>query len=459
MGIEVHIQLTTNTKLMCSCNANWQNKDPNTVTCNTCLALPGSKPTLNKKAIEYGVKIASALNCKIPKNMLISRKNYFYVDLPSNFQRTQFEVSLGEKGVLEFEGKKVGISRINLEEDPGRIVYEGGDISKAHYSLIDYNRAGVPLCEIVTEPVFKNPNEVRDFLKKLTTLLEYLDVFNSKLDGTMRVDANISTGGERVELKNITSFKDIEKALTYEIQRQEKEKPKIQETRGWDSVKGKSVLLRKKETEDDYGFIIDTDLVNIEITKDILSNAKKEIPELAHEKVKRYLKEFKLDKKDAEILSQEYRLAVLFEKIAKEISPILAARWLRRELLRVLNYNKKTIHDLEIDEKHLIDLLNLVEKNQITDTNAQKILEKLIDKPFDVKEYVKKQGLKVISKEGELGKICDEVLKKNKQAIEDYKKGEEKALNFIVGQVMRETKGQAKPEVVRKILIEKIKIE
>jgi aspartyl-tRNA(Asn)/glutamyl-tRNA(Gln) amidotransferase subunit B len=316
----------------------------------------------------------------------------------------------------------------------------------------------MPLCEIVTEADLESPEEARDFLRKLISVISYLGIYDPNKN-PIKVDANISIkekGYTKVEIKNISGFKEVETALLNEVDRQKNSKKIEQETRAWDSNKGITFSLRQKEEDIDYGYIFEGDLVKVEFDKDKINKSKEEIPELAHEKIKRYLKEFKLDKKDAEVLSQEHKLALLFEKVSKEIDPILAARWLRRELLRVLNYNKKSIEDLEMDEKHLIDLLNLVEKNQITDANAKKILEKLIKKPFDVKEFVKKEGLRVIAKEDELDKICEEAIKKNKKAVEDYKKGEEKSLNFIVGQVMRLTKGQAKPDVVKKIIIDKI---
>tara|TARA_B100000315_G_scaffold260798_1_gene325412 strand:+ start:11967 stop:13370 length:1404 start_codon:yes stop_codon:yes gene_type:complete len=458
IGLECHVPLNKiKTKLFCGCSLPKETSEPNTHTCVTCLGHPGSKPVLNKEAINQSLKLSLALNFKVNNEIFFSRKNYFYPDMNKNFQITQYEIPLGINGVLKLENKEIKLKRIHLEEDPGSLVHPEG-MQKSSYVLVDYNRAGMPLCEIVTEADLESPEEARDFLRKLISVISYLGVYDPNKN-PIKVDANISIkekGYTKVEIKNISGFKEVETALLNEVDRQKNSKKVEQETRAWDSSKGITFSLRQKEEEIDYGYIFEGDLVKVEFDRDKINKSKEEIPELAHEKIKRYLKEFRLDKKDAEVLSQEHKLALLFEKVSKEIDPILAARWLRRELLRVLNYNKKSIEDLEIDEKHLIDLLNLVEKKQITDANAKKILEKLIKKPFDVKEYVKKEGLRVIAKEDELEKICEEAIKKNKKAVEDYKKGEERSLNFIVGQVMRLTKGQAKPDVVRKIIINKL---
>ncbi|MCH7769726.1 MAG: Asp-tRNA(Asn)/Glu-tRNA(Gln) amidotransferase GatCAB subunit B, partial [Bacteroidetes bacterium] len=280
----------------------------------------------------------------------------------------------------------------------------------------------------------------------------------------IRADANVSikeSGFVKTEVKNITGFKEIERAVNYEIERQKlvisEGKKLIQETRAWDYEKGISFSLRKKETEEDYGYIIDTDLVSTEITKGWVEKIKQDMPELAQDKIQKFVKKHKISKEDAIVLSQEKLLADLFEKVAEEINPILAARWLRRELMRVLNYTKKSLHDLEIDESHLIDLLKLVESKKITDNIASKLMEKLIEKPFDVKEYVKKENLEAVSDKKEIEKYCIEAVKENPQAVEDYKKSEKKALNFIVGQVMRKTRGKATPKEVNEIIKSLIK--
>ena len=322
-----------------------------------------------------------------------------------------------------------------MEEDPAALIHPAG-MEKSSYVLVDYNRSGNPLVEIVTEPCMESAEEARDFMKQLITILSYLGIFDINM-GIIKADANVSvkeSGFIKQEVKNITGFKEIERALQYEILRQKAEvnagKKIQQETRAWDSEKGITFLLRKKETEEDYGYILDSDLVKAEITKEMLDKAKREMPELAHDKVKKFMSKHKLSREDAEIIAAEKELAEMFEKVAEEINPILAGRWLRRELVRVLNYNKKELHEIEMDEKHMIQLLKLVESRKITDNVASTILEKLIIKPFDVNEYVGKADLMVVSDENILVIECKNVIKENQKAVEDYKKGEEKSLNF-----------------------------
>ncbi len=457
IGLEVHVSLNRlNSKLFCGCKIPGENAEPNSTTCEVCLGMPGSKPVLNKKAVEHALKLALALNFKINKEFYFSRKTYFYPDMTKNYQITQYEVPVGENGyVILDSGKKIRLRRIHMEEDPGALVHF------ENYVLIDYNRAGIPLCEIVTEPDISSAEEAREFIKKLNTIISYLNVFDNKT-GTIKADVNLSMEGfERVEIKNVNGFQAIEHAAIYEAGRQEKlikegHGIKVRETRGWDDSKGITIFQRSKESEEDYGYIFDTDLTMIEISNEQLNEIKKSIPEMPHEKISRYIKELRLEKIDAEILAAEYLLADLFEKVAKEVNPLLAARWLRHELLRVVNYGKKELHEIELDSKHLIQLLALIEKKQITDNNARKILERLIEKPFDVPEYVEKNKLKVISKESDLANVIKEAVKENPNAVKDYKAGKEGAFNFIVGSIMKKTRGQAKPDVVKKLLKEEI---
>ncbi len=458
IGLECHLYLNkVNTKLFCGCRLPNDTDKPNSVCCVTCLGYPGSKPVLNKAVLNHAIKLGLAINCKLNKEVIFSRKVYFYPDMSKNYQITQYEVPLGYDGFIQVGGKRIEIKRINIEEDPAALVHPNG-IGKSSYVLVDYNRAGMPLCEIVTSPVIESAEEAREFLKKLIEVVNYLGVYDPD-KSTVKVDANVSTSltdYTRVEIKNISGFKEVERALNYEIKRQETEKKVIAETRAWDAEKGITLSLRTKESEEDYGYITDPDLVIIELDNDLINEIKKEIPELAHEKVKRYISGFKLDKKDAEVIASEYLLAILFEKVVREIDPVLAARWLRRELLRVLNYNNKELKDLEIDERHLIELLNLVENKKITEENGKRILEKLIERPFNVKEYVQKEGLSVLSNEETLREICQDVIKENPKALEDYKKGEEKALNFLIGKAMAKTKGTADTKLLKKIMIELI---
>ncbi|MBW2976163.1 Asp-tRNA(Asn)/Glu-tRNA(Gln) amidotransferase subunit GatB [Candidatus Woesearchaeota archaeon] len=457
VGLECHVELKTDTKLFCGC-ATKGSEEPNTRTCEVCLGMPGSKPVLNKKALEYALKLCLALNCKVSKELIFSRKSYFYPDMAKNYQITQYEIPLGSKGKLKLKsGKEIGITRVHMEEDPAALIHPKG-MQESAYVLVDYNRSGNPLLEIVTEPELSSAEEARDFMKQLITVLSYLDIFDVN-DGIIKADANVSikeSGFVKHEVKNITGFKEIERALKYEVLRQKAEfsagKKLSQETRAWDSEKGITFLLRKKETEEDYGYILDSDLVKIDISKEMVDKVKKEMPELAQDKVSKFVSKHKLRKEDAEIIAAEKELAEMFEKVAAEINPVLAGKWLRRELVRVLNYSKKQLHEIEMDEKHMIQLLKLVESKKITETVAQKILEKLIEKPFDVNEHVKKEKLEAVSDYGEIEKLCKEAISENPKAVEDYKKGEAKAFNFFVGQVMKKTKGKATPKEVNEIL-------
>jgi len=460
IGMECHLELSTDTKLFCGCPTHTKNGEdkPNARVCETCLGMPGSKPVLNKKAIEYAIKLGLALDCKISPLLVFSRKSYFYPDMSKNYQITQYEIPLCRGGKVRLsDGKEIGIIRVHLEEDPASLIHPAG-MEKSSFVLVDYNRSGNPLVEIVTEPELTSPGEAREFMKQLITVVNYLGIFDVNRC-IVKADANISIKGSgytKVEIKNITGFKEIERALTYEVERQKKEvaegKKITQQTRAWDPDMGITRLTRTKETEEDYGYIIDPDLVKIEITGEKIDDIKKAMPELAHEKIKRYVSQYKIEKEDAKIIAAEKLLAEMFEKVAKEIDPVLAARWLRRELLRVLNYNKKEMHELVMDERHMIDLLKQVESKKITEQTAQKILEKLVVKPFDVNKHVEKEKLVAVSDKGELEKFCRKAIEENPQAVEDYKKGEEKALHFIIGKVMQMTKGKATPKEVNEIL-------
>ncbi len=453
IGLEIHVELKTQTKLFCGCPTSG-NDEPNTRVCPVCLGMPGSKPVLNKKAVEYALKLCLAMGCDISSELVFSRKSYFYPDLAKNYQITQYELPLGKHGVLKLkDGKVISLSRIHIEEDPASLVHPAG-MKGSSYVLVDYNRSGQPLVEVVTGPDLTSPPEAREFMKQLITILGYLDIFDEH-NGIIKADANVSVkekGYTRVEIKNITGFKEIERALKYEVDRQHSGETVIQETRAWDSDSGVTFSLRTKETEEDYGYIIDPDLVPITISKEFIAEIKKSLPELAHDKVSKFVDKHKLKKEDAEILAAEKELAELFERVAKEVDPLLAAKWIRRELVRVLNYGKKVLKDIELDEQNLIMLLKLVEHKKITDATGQQLMEKLIEQPFNVKEYVEKEGLLAVSDSFELEKFCMEAIAENEKAVADYKKGNEKALNFIVGSVMKKTKGKATPAEVNDLL-------
>jgi aspartyl-tRNA(Asn)/glutamyl-tRNA(Gln) amidotransferase subunit B len=453
IGLECHLPINrVKSKLFCGCSLPKEDSEPNTHCCPTCIALPGSKPVTNKKVIECALKLGLALNCAISDKLIFSRKIYFYDDLPKNFQITQYEIPLGKEGhIILASGKKIRLTRVHVEEDPGALIH------KENYCLVDYNRSGIPLVEVVSEPDLSSPEEAREFMNKLLGTVSYLGIYDSRT-GVIKADANINIEGyERVEIKNITGFKEIERALIYEVERQKKlieegKGVKVRETRGWDSEKGITFFQRSKEEETDYGYIIETDLVPIEITKKWVNEVRRDIPELAHERTERYIKKYKLKRDDAEAIAAEFLLSELYDRVAVEIDPVLAAKWMRRELMRVVHYNKLDLHDLEMDETHLVKLLGLIENGKITAQVGQRLMEKLIEKPFDVEEYVKKENLESLSEKKEIEKYCRKVIEENKKAVEDYKNGEEKALNFLVGKVMMLTKGKATPKEVNGIL-------
>lgn len=457
IGIECHVELKTDSKLFCSC-ARTGSEEPNSRTCPTCLGHPGSKPVLNKKAVEFAIKLALATNSKISPELIFSRKSYFYPDMAKNYQISQYEIPLATEGSIKLEkGKEISLTRIHMEEDPAALVHPSG-MRESKFVLVDYNRSGDPLVEVVTNPDMTSPEEARDFMNQLITVLEYLEIFDVN-SCIIKADANISikeSGYIRAEIKNITGFKDIERALKYEVARQKEEvkegKTLKQETRAWDSEKGITFSLRAKETEADYGYIVDPDLVKIELTKEWISQIKKHMPELAHEKLAKFTRQHGLTEEMAKIISKDKELAEMFEAVSVAVNPELAAKWIRRELPRVLNYNKKKLNETGVKDTHMIDLLKLIEEKKITETTAQRIIEKLVESPFDVREYVKKEGLEAVSDSGELEKLCKEAIKEAPQAVEEYRSGKEKALNFIVGIVMKKTRGKATPNEVIGIL-------
>ncbi|MFC1753926.1 Asp-tRNA(Asn)/Glu-tRNA(Gln) amidotransferase subunit GatB [Thermoproteota archaeon] len=462
IGLEIHVELDTKTKLFCGCPTKGS-IEPNSRTCEVCLGMPGSKPVLNKTALDYGLKIALALNCNIAPELVFSRKSYFYPDLAKNYQISQYELPLGEKGTIELpDGKKIRITRVHLEEDPASLVHPGSMTTSKHV-LVDYNRSGNPLCEIVTEPDIESPEQAREFMRRLLTILNYLEIYDITT-GILKADCNISIKGSgyvRSEIKNVTGFKDIERALVSELERQQQAmsdgEKLIQDTRGWNPENGATFRTRTKETEDDYGYILDPDLVATELTPKHIKKIKDGLPELPVEKAKKFIKRYKIKHDDAHIIAAERSLAELFEKVAEKIDPLLAVRWLRHELNKFLNLQNKTFKEIEADESHILELLDLISNKKITDNNAREILEKLIEKPFSPSEYMKEHNLEVVSDVTELKSFCKQVISENPSAVEDFKTGTGKALNFLMGKVMQLTKGKASPDEVVKLLKEIIK--
>ncbi len=462
IGLEVHVSLNTKTKLFCSCRAK-ESAIPNSQTCQTCLGHPGAMPVLNEKALENALKVSMALDCKVLQNEFFSRKSYFYPDMSKNFQITQFEKPVAANGKIKLKsGKEVGITRVHLEEDPAALVHEQG-ISSSDFTLIDYNRSGNPLIEIVTEPQIASAKEAREFLKELTTMLEYLNVIST--NSTVKADANASireTNYMRVEIKNVNGLKEIEKALKYEIGRQKalaKRGLKIKrETRSWNETSRTTRPLRQKEVEEEYGYIAEPDLPEIELSEKELQKIKENIPELALQKAQRLQKQYGISKEDADVLAAEKDFASLFEQVCEEVADAkLVAKWVRRELKRVLHYERKTLNDSKFESEKLVELLQLLKEGKITARVGQKLIEKILKEGISPKEFVASQKMEKISSAKELQKVCEKVAKENEKAVKDYLQGNEKALHFLIGRAMKETREKADIKIATKILKQMMK--
>ncbi len=462
IGLETHLQLLTDSKLFCGCPTTGED-NPNSRVCPTCLGMPGARPRLNKRAVEMGIKVALALGCETPEEMNFSRKTYFYPDMPKNFQITQFSVPVGKNGevTMELDGKEktVRIKRVHIEEDPGKTKHVGGAVTSSDYVLVDYNRSGIPLCEIVTEPDLKSPEEARAFLRKLADIFEYLEVYDSSDEGTIRSDANVSTGGERAEVKNITGFKDTEKALRYEIRRQENLKKRgrevERETRAYDDSSGTTKSLRTKEEEADYGYIFEPDLTKIEIRSDWKERLGEEIPELPHEKKKRYVKEHGLSKEMAAAICSDFDLAKCFEALAKEKDTKLVGNILSGPVKKVLNYNEIRFKESELNREKLRKVVEMVESDEITERNAEMIIRDIAVEDKDPEKVKEEKGFGKVTGDKLEGTV-EEVVKANKEAVKDYKQGKDEALNHLVGQIMKKSGGNADPQDARKLLMERI---
>lgn len=451
IGLEVHVQLDTQSKLFCACTT--KGFEPNASTCPTCLGMPGSKPVLNKRAVEYGVMIALALNCRLNKEFFFSRKTYFYPDLAKDYQITQYEVPIGENGFVEVEGKKIRIRRVHIEEDPASLMHEGsGDGS---YSLVDYNRSGIPLAEIVTEPDIESPAHARKFLDKLLSIVTYLGVYNID-SGVLKADCNLSIeGGERVEVKNVTGFRAVEDALGAEYLRQVAEQKagnKIErETRGFDAERNVTYQMRKKESEDDYGYITDPDLVKTEIDPQWLEKIKSAIPELSDQKAQRFAKQYGLKDYDARVLAIDKNLSGIFEDAAK-IDVQIAARLVSRELMGVLNYNKLKIEGTQITSKGISGLVMLIRDGKVSDKNAKESLIRYALEGIEPAEFLKSSGLLIDSGSVDIKSVLREVAAENAQAFGDFKAGNAKSMNFLIGAAMKKLRGKADARAVQKAL-------
>ena len=466
IGLEVHVELATKTKIFCGCSTAFGGA-PNTHTCPVCTGMPGSLPVLNKQVVEYAMAVGLATNCRIHQYCKFDRKNYFYPDNPQNYQISQLYLPICHDGFIEIETaagkKKVGIHEIHMEEDAGKLIHDEWE----DCSLVDYNRSGVPLIEIVSEPDMRSAEEVIAYLDKLRLIIQYLGASDCKLqEGSMRADVNLSVRevgaekfGTRTEMKNLNSFKAIARAIDGERARQiellEEGKQVIQETRRWDDNKEYSYPMRSKEDAHDYRYFPDPDLVPVVISDEWLQAVKDRQPELRTEKLARYKKEFDIPDYDADILTGSKHLADLFEEttaICKK--PKKVSNWLMGETLRLLKEEGQEPEDLDFAPEHLAKLIELTEAGTINQTVAKEVFELIFREDIDPEKYVEEHRLKSVNDEGELRTVIEGIIESNPQSVSDYKNGKEKALGFLVGQTMKVMKGKANPGAVNKLLKE-----
>jgi len=485
IGLEIHIQLKTKSKMFCGCDNGSAKAEPNINICPVCLGMPGVLPVINQEAIKWTILTGLALNCQIPQTSKFDRKNYFYPDLPKGYQVSQFDLPLCKSGYLEIiisekdniYNKKIGITRVHLEEDAGKLVHPQGK----NYSLVDLNRAGTPLMEIVTEPDIRSPKEAKVLIQEIRSILRYLNVSDVNMEeGNLRCDANISVRpkgekklGAKVEIKNLNSFRAVEKVLAYEADRQTeilKENNEIvQETRGWNENTNKTISQRTKEESHDYRYFPEPDLPPLQFEKKQIDEIKSELPELPPEKRKRFQEEYGLSTYDSYVLTSEPEIARFFEKAIEKIpekfdsSEIIKthakkiSNWLTVDFLALLKNNQIAISESKIKPQDIADLVGKIEKGEISGKMGKEVFNEMFNSGKSPTEIIKSKGLKQISNEDDLGKIIEKVLKGNSKSISDYKSGRKQALGFLVGQVMKETKGQANPELVNKVLQEKLK--
>ncbi len=466
IGLEVHVELATKTKIFCGCSTAFGGA-PNTHTCPVCTGMPGSLPVLNKQVVNYAMAVGLATNCTITQYCKFDRKNYFYPDNPQNYQISQLYLPICRNGRVEIEtseGKKmVGIHEIHMEEDAGKLIHDEWE----DCSLVDYNRSGVPLIEIVSKPDMKNAQEVIAYLEKLRMIVQYLGASDCKLnEGSMRVDVNLSVReagaeafGTRTEMKNLNSFRAITHAIASERERQiellEAGQLVIQETRRWDDVKEYSYAMRSKEDAQDYRYFPDPDLVPVYISDAWLQQVRDNQPEFREEKMARYKKEFDIPEYDIGIITDSKHLADLFEETVAICSqPKKVSNWLMGETLRLLKEKNMDPKDIIFSPKNLAKLIELVDSKAINSTVAKEVFEVMFDKNINPEKYVVEKGLKTVNDEGVLRETVEEVLASNPQSVEDYRNGKEKAIGFLVGQTMKAMKGKADPAIVNKVLKE-----
>lgn len=468
IGLEIHVELKTKTKMFCHCK-NEFGEEANTNVCPICLGLPGALPQVNEEAINYAIKAGLAMNCKIHQHTRFDRKSYFYADLVKGYQITQDELPLCYEGYVNIEDengndKKIRLIRIHVEEDTGKSLHtDKGE------TLLDYNRSGVPLIEIVTYPDMNSAKEAREFLEKLKATVIYLGVSDGKMEeGSLRCDVNVNVVDTETgvktnisEIKNIGSFRGVEKAIDFEVSRHiallEKGENTKKETRRWDELKGESILMREKIKANDYRYAPDGDIPPMDISDEMIEAVRKEMPELPDEKVARLMKDYGVSKDDAKTLSLDVSLANYYEELAKKVGDnALALNWLLGDVLRRLKEDNKSIDQMPFVIEDLEKLLTLVKTNKINNNAGKKVLQEMFKAPEDPEAIVKRLGLVQVTDEGAIEAVVDKVLEANPQSIEDFKNGKSRAFGFLVGQVMKEMKGKGNPQIINELLNKKL---
>lgn len=466
VGLEVHAELSTKTKIFCGCK-NEFGAEVNTNVCPVCMGLPGTLPVLNEQVVEYAIKMGHALNCHINSVTKQDRKNYFYPDLPKSYQISQFDIPLCENGYLDVlvgdEVKRIGVTRIHIEEDAGKLIHDA-DLGG---TLADYNRCGVPLIEIVSEPDIRSADEAKAYLDTIHTTLLYLGISDAKMqEGSVRCDVNVSVRpkgstefGTRVEMKNVNSFSAAHRAITYEANRQIdvlSHGGKIeQETRKWDDVKGRSVVLRSKEDAQDYRYFPDPDLLTFVVPQEKIDRLKARLPELPVAKTMRYMSEYGLSKADSELLALDKNVAEFFEKCvgSGKCSAKSVSNWILGDVFKILNERRCSINDLALTAENLSEMISLIEKKTISNAAGKTVFEIIVDADKDPNEIVKEKGLAQVSDTGALAAIVEKVLANNEKAVNDYKSGKTNVVGFLVGQCMKESRGQGNPSILKEMVV------
>jgi aspartyl-tRNA(Asn)/glutamyl-tRNA(Gln) amidotransferase subunit B len=472
IGLEVHAQLLTRSKIFCGCSTTF-GEEPNTQTCPVCTGQPGSLPVVNRKAVEFAIKLGLATSCRIAPHSLFARKNYFYPDLPKGYQISMYEFPLAEDGFIEImvdgQKKRIQIVRIHMEEDAGKLKH-GETPETASFSYVDFNRTGVPLVEIVSGPDIRSPEEAGDYLRKLRAILQYLEICTGDMEkGTFRCDANVSVRpkgqtefGTRTELKNMNSFRHVEKALEYEIRRQiavlEDGEEVVQETRLWDVGQGVTISMRGKEEAHDYRYFPDPDLVPLRIDEKWVEEIRKGLPELPDEKKERFVRQYQIPEYDAEILTSSKPLSGYYEETVKSFNePKIVSNWVMGDLLRELKRDEKEIDQCRVTPKHLAEMLQMIKKGTISGKIAKEVFEEMYQTEASPEDIVKEKGWTQILDEREIEKAIEKAMEAHPKQVEDYRKGKEKLFGFFVGEVMKQTQGKANPKLVNELLKKKLK--